>query len=103
MIDNIGGVYPPLKIRSIQGAPKALKPTQSNPISDNISISADASRAAALNSIRNEVSQHVDPMREAKLAEVKAKLENNAYDKLSTEQLSTTADSILRNFFPENT
>lgn len=97
VIDKVGGVgpnYGPNKKSEPVG-----KKAEAALGKDNVTISAEAARAADVAKIARAAGTAQDPARAEKLREVKEKLERGDYDNLTDEQLGQIADKIGQTFF----
>ena len=97
VIDKIGGVgpnYGPNKKSEPVG-----KKAEAAMGKDNVTISAEATRAADVARVVRAAGASQDPGRADKLKEVKEKLERGDYDNMTDEQLGVIADKIGQTFF----
>lgn len=92
VIDRIGGVSPGYGPRKTGATSKPEKPAAA---SDNVSISAEASRAADASRIARMAKNSQDLERAEKLRNIKEKLANGEYDNLSEDMLSSMASNLI--------
>ncbi len=95
VIDKIGGsgsVYGAKRPETTARAENPARP------SDQVHISAEASRAADNARIARMVKESSDTDRSEKLKEIKAKLEKGDYDTLTDEQLTSATDKLISQF-----
>lgn len=92
VIDKVGGVNPGYGPRKTEPSARPEKAVQA---SDNVTISAEASRAADASRIARMAKESQDSERSEKLKEIKARLANGDYDNMSDEMLSTMAGNLI--------
>lgn len=95
VIDKVGSIGPGY------GPKKADTPSRvekSSVKSDNVTISAEATRAAEGGRIAKLAKSADEPSRADKLKEIKEKLEKGEYDNISDDVLSNVSDNIVSQF-----
>lgn len=92
VVDKVGGIGPNYGPRKTERAAKADLPTG---ISDNVTISDEASRAAEAAKVARMARQAPDTERAERVKEVKAKMDRGEYNNLSDEVLNRIADRIM--------
>lgn len=92
MIDRVGGAGPGYGPKKPENQQQVQQPVRSG---DNVSISAEAARAADLARVTNLVRSTDDTSRMEKVKEIKQRLQNGEFDNPSEAMLSSAADSLL--------
>jgi anti-sigma28 factor (negative regulator of flagellin synthesis) len=95
VIDKIGGSGPVYGSKKTETTARAENPSRP---SDNVQISAEASRAADTSRIARMAKESPDTERSEKIKDIKQKLENGEYNTLSDALLSSVADKIASEF-----
>lgn len=96
MIDKVGGIGPNYGPRKSEPTAKPETPVRAG---DNVTISAEATRAADAARAARTVRETADPERQERIKDIKARMERGEFNEVNDEQASRIAESLMGVFF----